>query len=81
MRKAMCVQRDMLASGKECWLATLEPTLKSNVLGSEYWMKCWDSPNFEVQCYNVSIDSQGKRVVTEWADELKESFIASAQGD
>jgi hypothetical protein len=89
-REAMCVQRDMYAHGKDCWLTKFHDTLCGTsfvhdngdanvcVIGRDKWDLWFRTPDFSLQCSRLHVD-EGDRIRTiRWETDCLSEFHSRA---
>ena len=90
LRKAMFVQRSLVARSKSCWLSLYKDTLCGTACGTAIWNEWWGTIDFRCECITTSInidDSQSSQTSksTSWEADIDEAvtllFISSWQAD
>ena len=77
-RKALSVQRQLLAAGHPCWLLNFRQQLVATPQAAGFWEDWWargEDPGFQAVTSRV----EGSRVVhVPWAEDLREAFTQAA---
>ena len=77
-RKALAVQRDLLAAGQPCWLSHIRRHIVGVPQARDFWNAWWErgsDPDFRAITTKVQGD---KTVHVPWAEDLREAVTAAA---
>ena len=83
-RKAMYVQREMLANGYDCWLNKLKGTLHStvNACSTNMWDTWINDKTFRIPCWRREECMNDKPRVVRWEDDCLKAYKSmSAKGE
>ena len=80
LRKAMHVQRSLVAQNKQCWLSLYKDTICEFPSGSDIWAKWWSEHDFRCDCRIVNegichTQTSESQTYTPWEEVLDSAII------